>query len=309
MTCKSASTPHPAKTNNILTSKLLILALLAWMLAACGLPATAVASQGATLPPPEEPTATSSPPVASVNDEEIPGNIFAIHLAQYQAAQTQTGTLLATQDVNQVVLDDLIDRQLLAQGARDKGFTLDEATLDQRLSAVVEQAGGQEAFDAWLTAQGYTPDIFRQELGLEIEAGWMRTQITDAMPISTEQVLAQQILLTDDFQAERLLAQLKNGAPFEQVARNNDSQGLGYLGWFPRGYLLEPAVEEAAFALQPGEYSDVVQTDLGYHLIEVIDRDADRPLSPQQRLALQNKALIDWLAQQRSQATIQILQP
>ncbi len=278
------------------------------MLAACGSNAPLPAAN-TELPTPVQVTATPSPPVATINGEAIPQDLYEIHLAQYRAAQASSGTLLASEGVEQIVLDDLIDRLLLAQGARVGGFVLDDATTDQRLSAVIEQAGGQDAFNAWLASQGYTAEQFRKDLALEIEAGWMRAQITDGVPTSAEQVEARQILLTDSFQAERLLSQLDGGTPFDQVALNNDPQGLGYLGWFPRGYLLEPEVEEAAFALQPGEYSQVVETSLGFHLIEVLNRDPDRALSSQARLKFQTKALEDWLHQQRDQSTIEILLP
>lgn len=289
------------------TQFLLLACTLALVLSACGGPAQPTVS--VNLPTPAQVVPTQPSAVALVNGEAIPSNSFATHVAQYQAAQRETGTLLATDDVEQVVLDDLVDRLLLAQGARANGFVLDEATIDQRLSAVVEQAGGQAAFDGWLTEQGFTAESFRLELALEIEAGWMRAEITAAVPQTAEQVLARQILLNDSFQAERLLGQLQDGTPFEQVARNNDPQGLGNLGWFPRGYLLQPEVEEAAFALQPGEYSQVVQTSLGFHLIEVLDRDPNRPLSPQARLSLQLQALADWLEAQRAQSTIENLLP
>ncbi|MEX1246981.1 MAG: peptidylprolyl isomerase [Anaerolineales bacterium] len=310
MTYQVGSTPHSLKTNNNLKIALPLVGLLALLLAACGTPSmpTSVSTQ-IDLPTAQVAAPTQLPPVALVNGEAIPGDIYAIRLAQYQAAQTEAGTLLATENIEQVVLDDLIDRLLLSRGARTEGYALDEASIDQRLNAVVEQAGGQAAFDAWLAAQGYTADLFRRELALEIEAGWMRTKITDAVPTSAEQVEARQILLTDTFQAGRLLGQLESGTPFQQVVNNNDAQGLGYLGWFPRGYLLQPKVEEAAFALQPGEYSQVVETEIGFHLIEVLDRDPDRPLAPQARLALQMKALADWLETRRAQSTIENLLP
>jgi len=288
--------------------KLIAFSLLAGVLAACGsagpptIPAT-------TLPAPEQVTLTPAPPVATVNGEPISAESFNIHLAQYRAAQAETGTLLASENIEQLVLDDLISRLLLVQGAREQGYSLDEATVDQRLATVIEQAGGQGAFDAWLAEQGYTAETFRQELAVEIEAGWMRTELTNAVPLSAEQVLARQILLTDRAAAERLLGQLESGTPFEQVARNNDTQGLGYLGWFPRGYLLQPAVEETAFALQPGEFSGIVETSLGFHLIEVLDQDPDRLLNPQARLGLQMQALADWLAEHRAQSTIEIFLP
>lgn len=304
MTCQSVSTPHPG--NNIF---LPVLGILVVLLAACGQNPITTGAASTELPTPVQETATPPVPVAMVNGDEIPNDIFQIHLTQYQTAQAQFGTLLASDGAEQIVLDDLIDRQLLAQGARDAGYVLDETTIDERLVSVTEQAGGQEAFDAWLTAQGYTADQFRRDLSVEIEAGWMRKQITDGVPTSAEQVEARQILLPERFDAERLLGQLEGGTPFEQVALNNDPQGLGYLGWSPRGYLLEPEVEAAAFALQPGEFSQVIETERGFHLIEVLDRDLNRALSPQARLALQMKAVVDWLDEQRTQSTIEILLP
>ena len=288
--------------------KLIAFGMLAGVLAACGAApqATILAT---TLPAPEQVTPTQAVAVAMVNGEPVSAESFSIQLAQYQAAQAQTGTLLASENMEQVVLEDLISRLLLAQGSREQGFVLDEATIDQRLAAVIEQAGGQETFDAWLAQQGYTAESFRRELALEIEAGWMRAELTEAVALGAEQVLARQILLTDRFQAERLLGQLDGGTSFEQVARNNDALGLGYLGWFPRGYLLQLAVEEAAFALQPGEYSGIVETSLGFHLIEVLDRDQDRLLNPQARLSLQQQALADWLTAHRVESTIEILLP
>lgn len=261
------------------------------------------------MPPAQETTPTVATFVATVNGEGISTESFNTHLALYQAAQAQSGTLLATENIDQIVLDDLIDRLLLAQGARAAGFTADDAMVDEHLNKVIEQAGGQQAFDAWLLAQGFTAESFRQELKLEIEAGQMRTEIAGGVPTSAEQVEARQILLRDEFQAERLLNQLETGTSFDQVVQNNDPQRLGTLGWFPRGYLLQPEVEEAAFALQPGEHSQVIHSELGYHIIEVIDRDPNRPLSPQALLALQLKAVEDWLQAQRAQSVIDIQLP
>jgi parvulin-like peptidyl-prolyl isomerase len=247
--------------------------------------------------------------VATVNGEGISAQTFDAHLALYTAAQAQTGTLLASDDARQAVIDQLIDRLLLAQAARAAGLQADDAKVDERLNNLINQAGGQAAFDTWLATHSFSLELFRQDLKLEIDAGAMRDQIAAAVPTTAEQVQARQILLTDSFSAERLLAQLEGGTPFETLVVNNDPQRLGTLGWFPRGYLLQPEVEEAAFALQPGEHSGVVQSALGYHLIEVLARDAARQLSPMALLALQLQAVQDWLAQQRAQSAIEISLP
>jgi peptidyl-prolyl cis-trans isomerase C len=282
---------------NILRRILLFTSIL--LLTACNLGATtpdaATASPTQTLPTPQESTPTAAANAASVDGETISMAAYERSLTQYQAAQAESGTLLASEGIEQIVLDDLIARLLMAQGARNEGFTADDAQVAERLTSLTEEAGGQTALN--------------QYLALEMEAGWMRQQITDAVPTSAEQVEARQVLLSDDFSAERLLGQLESGTSFDTIVANNDPQHSGYLGWFPRGYLLQPEVEEAAFALQPGEYSQVIETELGFHLIEVLNRDPERPLNPQARLALQIKALEDWVAQQRAQSDIEVFLP
>ncbi|WP_322508923.1 hypothetical protein, partial [Anaerolinea sp.] len=55
----------------------------------------------------------------------------------------------------------------------------------------------------------------------------------------------------------------------------------------------------------PGEVSEIIQTELGYHILQVLERETDRPLAPDARLTLQRKALEAWLQQARSQAQIE----
>jgi len=75
--------------------------------------------------------------------------------------------------------------------------------------------------------------------------------------------------------AEELLVQLRQGADFEQLAREHSdcpssAQG-GDLGAFGRGAMV-PRFEEAAFALEPGEISGIVETRFGYHIIKLAEK-------------------------------------
>jgi parvulin-like peptidyl-prolyl isomerase len=101
---------------------------------------------------------------------------------------------------------------------------------------------------------------------------------------------------------------LSGGADFDELALRADPLTRGDLGWVPRGYLLEPKIEETAFNLALGTYSDVITTDVGFHIVRILERDPQRPLSPDAYLALQELALKTWLAQERQQAEILYMQ-
>ena len=81
------------------------------------------------------------------------------------------------------------------------------------------------------------------------------------------------------------------------------------MGWFPRGYLDQPALEEAAFALQPGQYSQVIETEIGYHILYLVERDTSHIIQPDARIALQRSALQEWINERRNQSEIQIFIP
>jgi parvulin-like peptidyl-prolyl isomerase len=137
----------------------------------------------------------------------------------------------------------------------------------------------------------------------------MRDKIISSVPSTAEQVHVRQILLYNEERAKYYYDQLQSGANFEELAAQVDITGArGDIGWFPRGFLAEKAVEDAAFSLEVGKYSAVIPGEVGFHIIKTLEIQADRSLSPDALLALQNRALIDWLASRRQQSSI-ILAP
>jgi parvulin-like peptidyl-prolyl isomerase len=243
--------------------------------------------------------------VALVNGEPITREEFQAELKRYQAA---LGTELATED-KQRVLDDLVDQLLLAQAAREKGYTSDEQVLQQRYDGLVAQLGSAQALKDWMASSGYDEASFRHSLARSIAAAWMRDQIAAGVPQAIEQVHARQILLYNSPEADSVLAQLRDGADFGELASQYDPAAGGDLGWFPPGYLLDASLDEAISSLQPGEFSAVIQTVAGYHILQVLERDPQRPLEPAARQALQLQALQDWLVERRSLSQIQVLLP
>jgi peptidyl-prolyl cis-trans isomerase C len=299
--------------------KYLILLALIFMLAACNFPANSQDNYAAqtstakvptsTQTPVPPPTPTEIPNIALVNGEGILLDSYTISYDQYMQA-LENGADLPTDEVKiqMAVIDDLIYRLLLSQAARETGYEVTGEILAQRISDLEAEMGGSEMLDQWLDDQGYSRETFSRELSIEIEAAWQREQIINGVPTSAEQVRARQVHFYDPYQANRAYGQLLEGASFETIAANNDPQGYGYLGWFPHNYLLIPEIEAAAFTLQPGEYSDLIETDAGYFLVEVIERQDDRPLQYDALLTLQGVALEEWLLEKYNTSEIEILE-
>ena len=253
---------------------------------------------------PEPPTATPEPMTLTVNGQGITVVEFNAEVQRYRTSQTNLGQTVSQEDASQAVRADLTAQLLLAQAAHENGFLLDEAGIQTRIEALAAQVGGPEALSKWQSEHGYNEQAFRSALRRAAESAWMRDKILAEVPSTAEQVHVQQILLYNQDTAQSFLTQLNGGADFDELASRADPLTRGDLGWVPRGYLLELKIEEAAFTLSVGAYSDVIATDVGFHIVKVLERDPQRPLSPDAYLALQELALKTWLDAQRQQAEI-----
>lgn len=254
-------------------------------------------------PTPLEPSPTPAPLALRVGPVEIYLEDYQSELSRYQAAVNRE---LTEQDQQQV-LDELIDQALLARAAIESGFSVDDAAVQERVDRLAQRAGGVASLETWLSANEYTEAGFRRDLARQMAAAWMRDQILDQVPQTAEQVHARQILVATQEEANQVIGRLQAGQDFAVIADEYNPTTGGELGWFPWGYLPEPAIEEAAFALQPGEWSQPVETATGFHILQVIEREPERALDPAASLALEARALQDWLAQQRSEQKVEVL--
>ncbi len=265
-------------------------------------PATAPAPTATFTPLP--PTPTPEPLAATINGEGITLAEFQAEFARYQAS----GTNLATNSgmsPERYVLNQMIQETLLAQGAVQAGFTLDAAALQQR----VDQLAGRVNLPDWLNANGYTEVSFRQALSRSTSAAWMRDQIANKVPTAGEQIHVLQILLYNSDDANQVYSLLQNGQDFLTLARRYDPTTGGELGWITHGTLNDAALEEAAFNLQPGSYSTVIKTSVGYHILFVQERDPQRIFESQTYLLLQERALEAWLTDRQNSSRIEIMIP
>lgn len=257
---------------------------------------------------PVPPTATPVPLALTVNDEAITLAEYQAEVLRFQTASTITGTNIAS-DTETVVLNELIDQTLLAQGAAEEGYLVDETLLQSRIDTLAGQLGGIQALENWQAAHGYDDVSFRIALKRSIAAAWMRDQIIAAVPATADEVHVMQILLPTRAEADQVYTSLQSGKDFLDVASAYNPLTYGDLGWFPRGYLVDRVIEDAAFSLPAGQYSQVIQTEVGFHIIYLVERDPQHTLLPDARRALQVAAVQGWLIERKSRSEIQKLLP
>ena len=278
--------------------------ILAMVLTACstGSRTTSPPASETPVPPtrtPFPPSPTPVPVAATVNGERIPMADFQSEVARYKAALDRE----ITDEDRELVVRNMIQLTLLAQAAGSQGFVISQEDLQERMTRLDRE---DHPLQDWLAKYGYTEESFQRALDREVAAAWMRDQIIDRVPRETEQIHAQQILLYEESQAQTVLSELENGTDFAQLAKEYDPQTRGDLGWFPRGYLTMPELDDTLFALEAGEISDMIETDIGYHIVKVLDKEDSRPLEPDVRRVLQKKALHDWLENQWNSSKITI---
>ncbi|MGC9359628.1 MAG: peptidylprolyl isomerase [Anaerolineae bacterium] len=249
--------------------------------------------------------------------EEDTSQMIAAVEQQIQQVQSEMAQL------PNIVLEQLIEDRLVRQAAEREGITVTDAEIDARLRQEFgfseEQTGSSETqsdfetvYAEWIAAVTKQAEVSEVDVRKFVAGDLYRFKLEDIIiadvPTTAEQVHARHILVDTEEEAQQALARLKAGESFEAVASDvsvdtYSAQAGGDLGWFPRGAMV-PEFEDVAFSTPPGEISDVVASDYGYHIILVEEYDADRELEPYMLTQKQNQAVGEWLQLQRETAEI-----
>jgi len=219
------------------------LLLVAFLLSACSSQQTVAVEETSTqesakaTPTPEVPTPTPAPAAAIVNGERIPLSWYENEVERYLLAQDAMGLPVEDEDAARaIVLNDLIEQVLLAQGVLESGAAVSDEEVQARIDALAAEYG----LAAWMGEWGYTDEDLFASLKLQILASYQRDLIAESVPETVEQVQLQQIFTYAEVDAESALLSLNSGADFDDVAFSDyyDPITGGYLGWVPRERLL-----------------------------------------------------------------------
>jgi parvulin-like peptidyl-prolyl isomerase len=254
---------------------------------------------------------------AMVNGKAIPLDRYNRAVAQAQESLVQQGLDLNTPEgkglmaqMRSDILDQLIDEELLRQAASEQGITVAQSEVDERVQRAIQDAGGEGKFKEQLQQAKITLDEFKQLIRDQIATEKLFEKVTAGVPTSAEQVHVRQILVSSEQDAKNVVDRLLKGEDFATLARQvSEDTGSkddgGDLGFFPRGFM-DPAFDAVVFTLKVHDVT-IVKTVAGYHVVQLLEREADRPLSIEAVQMAKEDAFVSWLDALRSKATIQRL--
>ena len=253
-----------------------------------------------------------------VNDETVSNQRFHGFYIEYRnskgvAVGARGDQLELLKRLRREAMDLLIEQVLVAQAAEQSGIKAGSADIDKSITELRSIFDNDSAFQMKLDGEGFTQESFRTHVGRMMIAKQYLDKIRMAAADVTdeqledyyannesrvtlpEQVRVRHILVTwkpmgkpDDRafireQMEPILERARAGEDFAALAREFSDdyatkQVGGDTGLFRRGQMA-PAFEAAAFALEPGEISDVVETPFGVHIIRLEERRAEELLA------------------------------
>lgn len=210
------------------------------------------------------------------------------------------------------ILNSLIDQEVLLQEAKAGGIKIDPAEIKAELDNFKKQFETEADFKKQISEMNYTEEnILSQIEQSKIIEKFIEEKIMPTISVTDEEakayfdehpeefkvperVNASHILIkvapdASDAAKEEALNEIKNikskldnGEDFAELAKENSdcpsSAKGGELGFFARGQMVKP-FEDAAFALEPGEISDVVETRFGYHVIKLQEKETANTLA------------------------------
>lgn len=207
-----------------------------------------------------------------------------------------------------LVLDQMINTELLAQNAEKEGLKPTDKEIQASYNDLKTYVNSDENLKGAAEELGINDEFLKEQAKISLliqksqEKFYKEEKVSDAEmkkyydehidEYKKDEVEASHILIktTDDnnkplseaeqkkakAKAEKVLKEVKAGGDFAELAKKysqdpGSAANGGALGAFGKGMMVQE-FEEAAFGMEPGEVSDLVKTDFGYHIIKVTDR-------------------------------------
>jgi peptidyl-prolyl cis-trans isomerase C len=265
--------------------------------------------------------------IARVNGEAITRTEFEQAVENLEA---RAGSPVPPEQRDRIfrgLLDQIISYKLLSQESRARRIAVTDAEVDARIAEIRGQFPSEELFKQVLAERNLTLEQIRRDAREDMAiARLLETELAGKIDVTPEQVASFYAENPDQFQqpervrashiliavppnadaaartqarfrAESVLKEARAGKDFAALAREHSEEpgsaaNGGDLGFFQRGQMVGP-FNDVAFSLPAGAVSDLVETQFGYHIIKVAEKQPARtvPLEevrPQVEQYLQN---------------------
>jgi peptidyl-prolyl cis-trans isomerase C len=279
--------------------------------------------------------------VAKVNGEDIRKTELEMAVKTLEERAQQAVPAEQRDTVYRQVLDRIVGFKLLVQEAKSRKLVAPPWEVDSQIDSVKKQFQSDDQFQQMLKSRGITLEQLRTETADSVTVNKMlQAEVEPKLTVTEPEVKkffdenkprfrqedsvhVSHILIRADekadaatkakakAQAEDILKQLKNGTAFADLAKKfsqdpGSAPNGGDLSFFSKGQMV-PAFENAAFALQPGQTSAVVQSPFGYHIIKSIETKPGRDLPYEEVRAQIGDYLKQQLRDKKSQEFVESL--
>ncbi|MFH1710326.1 MAG: peptidylprolyl isomerase [bacterium] len=272
--------------------------------------------------------------IATINGKEIDHKRLEQTIQKLFSKETERISPEDAMLYQTIALQQVIDFTIMLNEAK-RDVSTGKGEVDQAIDQIMQanKIPNRDALKGALKNMGQDYNDFRNNVKEEILVAKMVNKVQSQVTITADdlkEIKARHILvipksgdkggdLEAKAKAEELLLKIKKGENFSTLAaKYSDDQGSsrngGDLGFFTTGMMV-PEFEKAAFLLRPGEVSDIVKTQYGYHIIKLEDtrlrkiKEKGKDLNEEVLAAKQEQAFKKWTYQLSQKTKVEINDP
>lgn len=261
-------------------------------------------------------------PVVLVNNKiislkEFQSNTEAmkkIDAAQKEAGGQTESAFTSEKELKAAVLNRMIDDAIVKELARKNGAPVTDQEVEDEFKIIRETSGAEIDLEKEVRdLYGWSLDQFKkQTLKPSIQEGKLQKVYNEKPELGLELKSKENGVKQ---KAAEVLGKIRNGADFVSLAKTESGdegskEEGGDLGFFGKG-MMDPVFEEAAFKLKPGEVSELVKTEFGYHIIkieEVKEEDGEKQVHARHILFMLEDSFPEWIMKNRQEAKVTVLE-
>ncbi len=229
------------------------------------------------------------------------------------------------EDLRDNIINKLITESLIEKEMEETGLLISDEEIQENIDKYKDSLGGEENYQDFISNNKLTEDYFKENIRKTLLLEKHKEYVKDNFNIDDGEALkyfnenkedlveikASHILFSNEDDAKRVKADLDKGGNFEEIAKKESLDSVsavngGDLGYFSRGNMI-PEFEDKAFSLNVGEISNVLKTEVGYHIILVKDKKLDfKDLKDKTIKMLKEQKYLEYLEDLRENANITI---